>query len=522
MFLSFCYIGLIMLHKIFVHRILRDIGDFKNNRGNVNLIYMSLLIHSVMDLFYIIGSISYSYLYPRVEKDINEYFLNNIHDMNFENITKLGSGEIVSNLQNLKDNTINILTIIFGKIIPFSLLFTYNFYQLSNIHWLILLLFAILSIVFFASGSLLSYLLNNTGKEIIKNQSKISNFFNNVIENKEISSVYHMNNYENNYLNILQKDQIQANTNQYNIFTLINFLQRFFILLLQRFLIPYIMHMKSTIVNDEELSNILLLLNSIVGSFFDISTKIPDFFQKWTENEQINKNIFNIINNNQKFLSLPEETIFINNFIIRDLKDNNLILQIDNLEINPGEKILVVGKSGSGKTTFFRCLLGLLNYYQGDIYYGNQNLRNILLDNISYIPAHHYIIEDSIKNNICFDNDNNLEEILKLSVLEDLDIHQIADKNILSTGQRQRINIARALKKNGNILIADEPFSALNKELKQIIGQNLVDNFKTIICSDHSNYFLNFADSVILIQDYQMTKMTKKEYLNKYKIDNNE
>ena len=182
--------------------------------------------------------------------------------------------------------------------------------------------------------------------------------------------------------------------------------------------------------------------------------------------------------------------------------DDNKILDDLNFQINKGEKICIIGESGSGKTTLINILCGLLrapvNKYLIDdatiIHDNIYKLRKI----VSIMPQESFLINDSIRNNICFGENNNikdLENIYEITNLKNLiknfpdGDNQIISENgsNISGGEKQRILIARSLYKNFDILILDEPISSLDSNNSYEIISNILKKYKekTIIIITH-------------------------------------
>lgn len=184
-------------------------------------------------------------------------------------------------------------------------------------------------------------------------------------------------------------------------------------------------------------------------------------------------------------------------------KSEDLVFKELNFKIFKGEKIGIVGSSGSGKSTLVDLLMGLYSPVSGEIKYDGIDIYSNLKSwqkNIGYVPQDIFLLDDSIKNNICFGitnseidsiklwkaiNDSQLTEFI--NNLENGVESKVGEKGVqISGGQRQRIGIARALYNNPNILILDEATSALdNKIEKEIINsvKNLKD--KTVIMIAH-------------------------------------
>jgi len=183
-----------------------------------------------------------------------------------------------------------------------------------------------------------------------------------------------------------------------------------------------------------------------------------------------------------------------------------------NVEINRHDLVGIFGPSGSGKTTFLHIILGLVNLKTGQKFYNNKivdNSNEHLINNVGYISQDPYLLEDSIKANIVFDefddiNNKKLMEVISQSSLINLiarnqeGINQLVGfrGSSVSGGQRQRIAIARALYNNKELLILDEPSSYLdNYSKKQFINTiNKIKSSKTIVIVSHDKEIIDICE----------------------------
>ena len=184
-------------------------------------------------------------------------------------------------------------------------------------------------------------------------------------------------------------------------------------------------------------------------------------------------------------------------------KVNFQVLKNFNLEIKSGQKVLIYGKSGAGKSTILNLLLRFYDVCQGAILFNEANIKNLSLEDlrskIAYVSQDNFIFSGTVFENIIFSNPNfsrqKIEEIIASnsafsfvnSMPKGLD-SEIGEKGAkLSGGQKQRIAILRALIKNSQILLFDEGTSALDKESEVLILQ-LVEKFsqgKTLVMVAH-------------------------------------
>ena len=193
----------------------------------------------------------------------------------------------------------------------------------------------------------------------------------------------------------------------------------------------------------------------------------------------------------------------------------DFILNKFNLKIIKGDLCIIKGESGVGKTTLIKILMGLLEPNNGKIQI-DDNLStlnsNIWQNSLSYVPQNPIIIEGDLVENICLGVDKNkIDKFLysktveecQLSKLEkDLDGKIITSEGTsISGGQKQRIAIARALYRESNVIILDEPTSSLDKKNKNLIV-NLINEINkynkiTVVVITHNNDFDKYSNNKV-------------------------
>ena len=213
-------------------------------------------------------------------------------------------------------------------------------------------------------------------------------------------------------------------------------------------------------------------------------------------------------------------------------KGSNLdIIKNVNLEINKGEFIGIIGKTGCGKSTFLDIMMGLIQPTEGTIKIDNKNIFDPQNKNnlkrwqasFSHVPQNIYLLDDSIVNNIIMNS--NVEEI-NYKLLKDCcakaEIYdfvkntkynfqtKIGERGVLiSGGQLQRIGIARALYKDLDLLILDEATSSLDKDTEDKVMKNLLKlkNNITIIAIAHRTSTLSNCDRVFKFENAELNQV---------------
>ncbi len=207
--------------------------------------------------------------------------------------------------------------------------------------------------------------------------------------------------------------------------------------------------------------------------------------------------------------------------------DDNLIFSKLNFQIKKGDKIGIMGSSGSGKTTFINILMGLIKPTQGsikvdgiDIETGVESWQNLL----SYVPQNVKILDESLKVNISLNNEENTinqtryndslnksqlnKFIKKFQFNDEIKLGENGSK--ISQGEKQRIGIARAIYRNSQLLILDESTNFLDQETKNLFLQEIRDNLKnlTIIFISHDKKSLEFCEQIFNLENNRLQKIS--------------
>ena len=205
-----------------------------------------------------------------------------------------------------------------------------------------------------------------------------------------------------------------------------------------------------------------------------------------------------------------------------------------NLQINPGERVAIVGRTGSGKSTLVQLLLRMYDPTEGEILLDNKDLREIDLSTLraqmSYVPQDGFLFSDTINQNISFGVENGttdkIQEAARYAVV-DREINSfpkayetvVGERGVtLSGGQKQRISIARALMKDTSILILDDSLSAVDARTeKEILSyiQSFMQNRTSIIITHKIFSVLDF-DSIVVLEEGEIAEIgTHQELLDR-------
>lgn len=204
------------------------------------------------------------------------------------------------------------------------------------------------------------------------------------------------------------------------------------------------------------------------------------------------------------------------------------------IEINSGEKIAILGETGSGKSTLIHLINRLYDNYEGNIFLQGVDIKKVPRADsrrkIAYVPQKPMLFNDTILDNITLKDDNiTIEKVV--SVTKKIGIHDfieslpdkyntiIGDQGCsISGGQQQCISIARAMVREFSILIIDEGTSALDPKLESTVLNDLIykEDNKTVIIVTHKISSVLNVDRIFVIKEGKIVENgTPKELYQK-------
>jgi len=499
-----------------------------SHKNQVIFILIFLLIVSTIKFFLFIFLNLYQYKYSlNLQSEISKKLITKHINMSYENYFNRKSSEILRNIM------LDAVSFVQGVLIPIiylstefliiigiGALLTYQIGFVTSTIIVLLILFGILYVKFSKK------IIRNLGNQRFDLDEKIINASNeafagireikvNKIENIFLSSFYSM--FDKN-AQVLSK-----------FYTLQN-LPRLAIELILIFFLS--LTMLFFVVQDVEFSKIISSLsllavgairlipstNKIITSQQNIRFNyniVNSIFKELTENKLIK-------NQNKKSINF-KDSIQLKNINFSYSSNKTKVLKNLNLKIEMGDRIGIVGETGSGKSTLVDLISGLLPCYDGKIFIDGKIFDQKKASwgkNLGYVSQNPFLFNDTIKFNITFDNDfKDYEKIYNiLGLVEALNFVKKLDKNIntivgekavtLSGGQIQRIGLARALFFKPKLLILDEAFSAIDNITENKIVKNIFNNYEdmTIINIAHKGRSIKFCNK---IYDFSKNKFTK-------------
>lgn len=199
---------------------------------------------------------------------------------------------------------------------------------------------------------------------------------------------------------------------------------------------------------------------------------------------------------------------------------SKIILDNISFKVSKGDKILVLGGNGAGKSSLLKVISGEITPTGGEILFdGKSSSMSGNNTNISFISQNYFVFDDSLKNNITLNESFEKEEVDR--TISECELEEVLkekgnsklgkDGNTLSGGQKQRIEIARAIIRNREILIMDEAFSAIDNDSFIRLEKMLLKTDKTIFAISHklNSETINDYTKILVLEDGHI-----KEYGN--------
>jgi len=457
------------------------------------------------------------YLNQKIDLSIITTTIDKIISLPYSYYKNKTTGEMISRINDLFyiKNVISkiIVTIFLDIILALStLIILFNINKTMSLYlFIIIMIYIVLFLIFRPS---------------IKNMTDINQEDNSKINSQLVESISSYEtikglNLEKIFQNKINKLYLTSMNNNLNFSKLIN-TQDLLNDLFEGIILLFILYTGSNLIMDNLLTiGSLITFNSLVYYFITPIKTSLDFYKDLFYVKNSIKRINNILN--YKYEKLDKNT---NLLITGDIKINNLEFSYNNktniindisLSINDKDKVLILGSSGSGKSSLLKLLYKYYEVERNKIYINDYDINDFTLkdirENITYISQNEVLYNDTIRNNIILDR--NIDDKSFINVCNMLYVNEIIKDNILSYdysleenganisgGQRQRIILARALLKNSKIILIDEGLNEIDINLERKILKNIFAYYKdkTIIIVSHRLDNMDLYNKVINIE----------------------
>lgn len=461
-------------------------------------------------------------LFPSMRKDVMTDNFSYLNQHSYNYFQNNFSGSLINKIVDLQGGVVDILTIIddsyaqiLGLIIAaLTLLIVHPFFALLLLVWVTT--FLSISFYFLKPIRNLSLIFAQARSSLVgKMVDSISNIIN--------IRLFAKNNYENAYIQRSIIDTIQKDRNMLSKIIKMRLLLDLSLILFlgcNLFLLGkmYSQHL----VSVGDFSFIISLSMGIFFNLFFLTGQFVNFSEqvgKCNQALSILNEAHEIVDQENAYpLKITEGKIQFKDVSFH-YKEGEKLFQNKNIQIHSGEKVGLVGFSGSGKSTFVNLILRLFEIEKGEITIDDQNINQVtqssLRENIALIPQDVSLFHRSLIDNIRYGQITATDaEVIEASKkahcdefickLQDGYKSLVGERGIkLSGGQRQRIAIARAILKNAPILILDEATSALDSVTEKYIQDALhyLMQGKTTIVIAHRLSTLSEMDRILVFDN---------------------
>lgn len=216
---------------------------------------------------------------------------------------------------------------------------------------------------------------------------------------------------------------------------------------------------------------------------------------------------------------------------ISKIFDNKLVLNDLNFKVNDGELLSILGKSGCGKTTLLKILIGIERPSSGSILKNNKNITNYdiskrdmgivfqnyaLFPNMTVLENVSYALKNKLKN-----NNEAIKQAMDIISMVNLEEHVNKYPNELSGGQMQRVAIARTLALKPDVILFDEALSALDAENKIILRNKIRElnkkfNITMIFITHDQEEAFSISDRVMIMNDGSIEQIDEPSEIFKH------
>ena len=503
-----------------------------------------ILFSGILIIIFIIKTILSIYVRLVISKFAYEQYaylqikmLSLYQKMDYLDFTKRNYSDYTRNVKEMTSSVISAIEIylrLVSEIIIFVIIITYLCFVNFQV---VVSLTLILGLIAFIFEYFLKPLAIRYGKAKAEASSLIYQGIDNAIKGKKEIKILQK---ENFFLNILKNgaDKVCLNETKQS---LISNSPRY---ILELVLIIFLLSFLTILVlsNDNDIASVLPILSVFAvagarllpGSAVIIhSLNMLNYFNKATliiyhDIKKLNKKIYK--KNNKQLTLNTKKMIFkkleLKNIFFKYPKSRKYILNNISINLKAKDCIGIVGLSGSGKTTLMDLILGLIKPNKGKIFLNEELIdtkSKKWLEIVSYLPQESLVMEDTIKTNVSFDNNesqNNAKKIkfaIKKANIEKLieafpkKLNTKIGKNgvRLSGGQNKRIAIARTFFHDRQIIIMDEATSSLDIKTESLILDQLkiLKKKKTIILITHNSNTLKYCDKIFRIKNGKITKI---------------
>ncbi len=506
---TFIYISFLMIFStsityflaISYNSILDNFGETKSLNATILFAVLVTVLYGIS--FYLVGLKKVRIVEKR-RNYLQEKLLNKLVDTKLNTVENLSKGcfqtAMEDDIETLSSFNNSVIFPLVGGLLQFALAIYYGF----NNSILLTVIILVLTVLATILPEKLAGLVEKTQGEKMKDTdsltNKIADFINNIILFKTFKAEKYVEKTFNKEFDAFAKSSVEVVDAESLVLT-ISYAGGFLIGKVWMFVGIYLMSINK-LTFGEYVG--FLTLSTSLSVPFDI---LPTVFSEYNKIKVSDKRLEELLAYEEECGGIvdckAESPIYNQNLIEFTYKNedeaNNRDFVFSNFTLNKGDKVELSGESGCGKSTLMKVLLGFYDAKEkvtltidGKKYVGKD-----IYKKVTYVPQIPLVFKDTILNNVkygCADRKATIDEVVEVCRLVNLHEYilslkdgyeSLIDEKTLSTGQKQRLSIARAIISNKEVLFLDEITSALDSENEKIVLDVVKDKFKTVVLISH-------------------------------------
>jgi ATP-binding cassette subfamily B protein len=432
---------------------------------------------------------------PNIKKHIVLILMDKMMDHSYSFYQRQFAGDLTTRISDIAVSVPDILRIVIDRLLACLLMLVFVLYNISRIHMKFTIALGLWVILFLGISIVLVFRNQHLAYDVADARAKVVGSIVDILTNMASVRFFARKKFEMGYLSRHLDNSVAKDQRRDWFFLKLHAFQACSFWLFQAVCFWWLLNgLVSKTMSPGDFVLVLTLNLHIIENFWNIAKDMRDFWEKVGNIIQGLAIIESPIDiedapNAQDLVITRGEIVFDN--VQFQYHDAESLFEHESVVIKPGQKVGLVGYSGSGKSTFVNLILRLFDVTQGRILIDGQDITQVTQDSlhevITMIPQDPSLFHRSLVENIAYGKKNATnkeiiaaakrayahEFIVALSQGYDT---QVGERGIrLSGGQRQRISIARAILKNSPILILDEATSQLDSVTENQIQDSLWD-----------------------------------------------
>lgn len=381
------------------------------------------------------------------------------------------------------------------------------------------LVLVLLNILLFLLNTLISKPMKKVGKESAEKSAIMTEKLSNMLTGIEVNKMYDFMHHNRKKYELANKEYCYVQRKRMYLVSILESLNvAFDMLCALLFLVIGIYFLQHQLVSLGDIAAVYTIYAALSLQFLQLGKYYPELMNCISFAERI----FSFLDEKEECTEMVNDIQINSTYESSAINIDNLSFQynvatpvLNQVTIPKNKNVALIGRSGCGKSTIAKLLLGFYPISSGDIKFFGKSIKELGLENvralIAYVPQEAYLFETNIIENIRYGKpdatDAEIINAAKLAnahdfIMKQADKYQtmiIGNGHNLSGGEKQRIAMARAIIKNSPIIILDEATSALDNESEFLIQDTItkLKKTKTIITIAHKQATIDFADIVI-------------------------